>query len=150
MSKPAKRIDIVTLKTVKERSILYPERKVSSPEKAAELIRPFIEDSDREMFMVLYMNTKNEPVGLHTVSIGTINAALVSPPEVFKAALLSNAAALIVFHNHPSGHIQPSKEDINITKRLTEAGQILGIHVTDHIIIGDEGKYYSFKEENQL
>ena len=59
MSKPAKRIDIVTLKTVKERSILYPERKVSSPEKAAEIIRPFIEDSDREMFMVLYMNTKN-------------------------------------------------------------------------------------------
>ena len=148
---PAKRVDIVSIKMVREGSVLYKNRKVSSPNDAVELIRDFLEDVDREKFVVAYLNNKNEPTAIHTVSIGTLNSSLVHPREVMKAAILSNANAILLSHNHPSGwDVNPSDDDINITKRLVEAGKILGIEILDHIIIGENGKYYSFKEEGRL
>ena len=135
---------------MKEGSILYPERTVSSPALAVKLIRPFLEDCDREKFMVVYLNTKNEPVCINTVSIGTVNASLVNPSEVFKIGMLSNCNSLILFHNHPSGSTVPSQEDKAITKRLLECGTLLGLKVLDHIIVGAEGAFYSFKEQQQL
>lgn len=83
------------------------------------------------------------------ISIGSLNASIVHPREVFNRAIKRSAASILAVHNHPSGHVEPSREDINITKRLSEVGQIVGIPMVDHIIIGKD-KYYSFKEQNQL
>jgi len=144
----AKRVNIVSLKMVKESSVLYQQRRVVSPSDAAELVREFLEDSDREKFVVAYLNTKNEPTAIHTVSIGTVNSSLVHPREVMKGAILSNATSIILSHNHPSGsNVKPSDEDVKITKRLVEAGKLIGIEIIDHVIIGHDGRYFSFKEE---
>ncbi|MDF2700734.1 MAG: repair protein RadC [Haloplasmataceae bacterium] len=147
---PAKRISVVTLKLIREGSILYESRKISSPETAAELGRKFIENSDREEFIICCLDTKNQPLSISVISIGSLNSAIVHPREVYKVAILSNASSIIAFHNHPSGDTEPSVEDINLTNRLTEAGKVIGIQLVDHIIIGSEGRYYSFKEESLL
>lgn len=145
----AKRVDIISLQVVKEKSVLYKQRKVSSPGDAYELVREFLENLDREHFVVAYLDVKNQPTAIHTISVGTLSASLVHPREVFKTAIACNAASIILSHNHPSGEIQPSLEDIGITKRLVEVGDILGIKVMDHIVVGDDC-YYSFKEENKI
>lgn len=141
----SKRVEIVSIKLVKESSMLYSKRKVTSPYDAAELLRDFIENSDREMLLVCCLDTKNQPNYISVVSIGTLNSSLVHPREVFKTAILGNSASIIIAHNHPSGDISPSSEDINITNRLKEAGKIMGIDLIDHIIIGDRS-YTSLKE----
>lgn len=148
-STPAKRISIVSIKMVREASILYEVRKISSPGDAAELGRRFLDDADREQLLVCCLDTKNQPVALNVVSIGSLNSSIVHPREVFKAAILSNAASIIVFHNHPSGDPSPSSEDISITNRLKECGKIIGIDLIDHIIIGNE-RHYSLKERGIL
>ncbi len=145
----AKKVDIITLKVVRESSLLYKPRKIQVPEDAFELIRSFLEDADREMFTVIYLNTKNEPTAIHTVSVGTLNSSLVHPREVFKAAVLVNAASLILAHNHPSNDVQPSREDIEITRKLVDAGNILGVQVLDHIVVGS-GRFRSMKNAGIL
>jgi DNA repair protein RadC len=142
-----KRIDIISVKMLKESSIMYEKRKITSSNEAARLIKDFIGDADREIFVILCLNTKNEPTAIHTVSIGTLNSSMVHPREVFKAAILANSANILLAHNHPSGNVAPSKEDIEITKRLNEAGKILGIEVLDHIIVGEYGNFCSLKEK---
>ena len=146
----AKRVDIVSLKVVKESSVLYETRKISNPYDAYKLVKNFLIDSDREKFIVACLDTKNQPTNIHLVSIGSLNSAIVHPREVFKVAMLSNASNIICFHNHPSGNINPSGEDENITRRLKECGEILGIGLVDHIIVGDNDKYFSFKENNKI
>lgn len=146
----AKRVDIVSLKIVKESSVLYETRKISNPYDAYKLAKDFLIDSDREKFIVACLNTKNQPVNMQVVSIGSLNSAIVHPREVFKVAMLSNASNIICFHNHPSGNIDPSVEDENITIRLKECGDILGIGLVDHIIVGDNDTYFSFKENNKI
>ena len=143
---PAKRVGIVSLKLVKESSVLYETRTISSPYDSYKLIKNFLIDSDREKFVVACLDTKNQPVNISVVSIGNVNSAIVHPREVFKVAMLSNASKIICFHNHPSGNLKCSKEDENITNRLKECGEILGIELVDHIIVGDNDKYFSFKE----
>lgn len=144
---PAKRVNIVSIKMVRDGSILYGTRTISTPSEAAELGRRFIEDADREQLLVCCLDTKNMPNSISIVSVGTLNSSLVHPREVFKVALLSNAASVILFHNHPSSDINPSSEDINVTKRLKEAAKILGVDMLDHIIIGGEGRFCSLKEK---
>jgi len=109
----------------------------------ARMLRPVFEKSDREMFVVILLNAQHRPIGLNTVSIGTLTASTAHPREVFKPAIAGNAAAVIVAHNHPSGDPSPSAEDVELTKRLRDAGELLGIRVLDHVILG-EGKQYSF------
>jgi DNA repair protein RadC len=145
----AKRIDIVSLKLVKESSLLYKERSVRSPEDGYQLMKLFLADKDREYFIVASLDTKNQPVSINVCHIGSLNASIVHPREVMKSAILSNAASIIVGHNHPSGKPEPSKEDIDVTKRLVEAGKIIGIDVIDHIIVGDE-TYTSLKEKGYI
>jgi len=99
----------------------------------------------KEIFKVVLLNTKNEIITDVDVSIGTLNSSLVHPREVFKEAIKRSSNKMILMHNHPSGSVEPSKEDKNITNRLIKCGEIIGIEVIDHIIIGD-GLYYSFKE----
>ena len=149
MSNVEKRVNIVWIKMVKESSFLYQTRTVSSPNDAYEMIREQLKDLDREQFIIACLNTKNEPTNISVVAVGTLNKAIVHPREVFKTAILSNAANVIAFHNHPSGDTEPSQQDIQLTNRLYEAGELLGIKLLDHLIIGD-GTFTSLKEKGYL
>ena len=141
-----KRVDIVSIKVVKDYSIQYSPRKVSNPRDAYKLFERFLLDIDREKFLVACFNTKNEPVNISVVSVGTLNSSLVHPREVMKIAILSNSNSIMIAHNHPSGSLEPSTEDKNITDRLIKVCEILGIKLLDHIIIGTKDNYFSFKE----
>ncbi|MDD3307681.1 MAG: DNA repair protein RadC [Acetobacterium sp.] len=147
---PAKRIQILSLRLVREGSILYQTRKISSPKDAVGIGQQFLEDADREQVIVCCLDTKNQPLSISVVSMGILNSSLIHPREIFKTAILTNAASLILYHNHPSGETEPSTEDINITKRIKEAGVLMSIELIDHIIIGSEGRYLSLKEEGLL
>lgn len=139
-------IQIVSIKMIKESSLYYQYKQIHSPEESEELIRQFIGDIDRETLVLVTLDTKNHPTSISTVSIGSLNSSIVHPREVFKPAILSNSASIIIGHNHPSGDPTPSNEDINITNRIKEGGKILGIELLDHIVIGFDN-YVSFKEE---
>ena len=149
MSNVAKRINIVSIKMVKESSFLYQTRQILSPNDAYEMIKEQLEGLDREQFIIACLNTKNEPTNISVVSVGSLNKAIVHPREVFKTAILSNAASIMAFHNHPSGAITPSQQDIQLIPRLVEAGELLGIKLLDHLIIGD-GTFTSLKEKGYL
>lgn len=146
MSKHAKRVNIVQVKLVREKVLHYSNRKIRSPEDAYNLMKEFLGDADREHFVVLCLDTKNQPTCIQTVHIGSLNASIVHPREVLKSALLSNSASIIVGHNHPSNVCDPSPEDIQVTERLVEAGKIIGIDVLDHLIICTD----SFKSLKEL
>lgn len=109
----------------------------------------FLMEETKEVFITLHLDGKNRVICMDLVSLGTLNQSLVHPREVFKTACLSNAAAIILVHQHPTGDPSPSSEDIAITRRLKEAGEIMGIKILDHIIIGD-GEYLSFVERGLL
>jgi DNA repair protein RadC len=108
-----------------------------------------LREETRENFLALHLDAKNKLLCLDRIAIGSLNAAIIHPREVFKSCLLSSAAALLLIHNHPSGNTSPSREDIEITGRLKEASELLGIRILDHIIIGAEG-YYSFADQGLL
>lgn len=147
---PAKRIQVVSLRMVRERtSLLYPQRRIINPKDAADLFRQFIGDCDREVFCIMTLDTKNQPTALHEVSCGTLNASLVHPRETYKLAILANAASIIGCHNHPSGDPTPSSEDVEITERIRDAGLLMGIELLDHIVLG-EGSFVSLKERGLM
>ena len=108
-----------------------------------------LQDQPSEVFAILCLSTKHRVIGYHEVSRGTLDTALVHPREVFKAAILANAAAIILTHNHPSGDPTPSADDLTLTQRLVEAGRLLGIDVLDHIVIGD-GMWVSIMELGRI
>lgn len=141
----AKRVDIVSIKMVKEKSIFYKERNICSPSQAYEILRGFLEDLDREQMIVMCLDAKNQPTNISVASVGTLNSSLVHPREIFKLAILANTSSIILAHNHPSGNPSPSNEDIKVTQRLKEVGTLIGIDVIDHLIIGED-KYVSLKE----
>ena len=147
---PSKRVDIVAIKMVKEGSILYTKRKITSPSDAVSIGNEFLHNADREKLLVCSLDTRNQPLTINIASEGSLNSAIVHPREIFKAAILSNAASIILFHNHPSGDVSPSNEDINITRRIKEAGKIIGIELLDHIIIGFNSNFCSLKEKGFL
>jgi len=109
----------------------------------------FLMKETKEQFITLHLDGKNRIICMDLVSIGSLNQSIVHPREVFKTALLSNAAALILIHQHPTGDPTPSSEDLSITRRLKEAGEIIGVKVLDHIVVGD-GEYVSFVERGLL
>lgn len=109
----------------------------------------FLMRETKEMFLTLHLDGKNRVVCVDQVSVGSLNQSIVHPREVFKSACLSNCASLLLIHQHPTGDPSPSQEDIAITRRLKEAGELMGIKVLDHIIVGD-GEYLSFVERGLL
>lgn len=136
----------------KEYSINYPEldRKMNSPEKVSILAKNFLHlhtESEEYLYM-LCLNVKLEMTSLFELSHGNVNSSIVGVREMFQKALLANAVNIIVMHNHPSGDCTPSREDINITKRMVEAGKIVGVDVLDHIIVGQN--YCSLKEKGYI
>ncbi|MDQ3508505.1 MAG: DNA repair protein RadC, partial [Actinomycetota bacterium] len=121
---------------------------ISSPADVDGLLRGRIANQDRENFVAVLLNTKNEVIESPTISVGTLSSSLVHPREVFKPAIRASAASVVLSHNHPSGKVEPSREDREVTKRLVEAAEIIGIEVLDHVIIGEE--HFSMKEHGML
>lgn len=143
-----KGIDLVTVRLINENR-LFKDIIIDSPDKAVKFLGEMLGDYDREAIYMINMNTRAKPINVHMVSLGTINQSLCSPREIFKVALLSNASMMILMHNHPSGNIRPSDDDVLLTKHLIQAGELLEIPVADHIIVGRENgnmNYYSMRE----
>lgn len=122
---------------------------VSSPGDAAGLVMEEMRHNLREHFRAVLLDTKNKVLGIEEISIGSLNTSLVHPREVFRPAIRKACASIILIHNHPSGDPTPSREDLDVTRRLREAGRLIGIEILDHIIIGD-GKFVSFREKGLL
>lgn len=138
-----KSVNIMKCKLVKESEIPYSS--ITSAEHAVDLFRTFgVADAAEEIFAIVCLAVDGSIVGIHEISHGDLSSSLVHPREVFKRAILNNAAAIIMCHNHPSGNITPSVEDKAITERIKAAGEILGISVLDHIIVSTS-EYISFK-----
>ncbi len=138
------RIKLVTIGLVKD----APESpySITSPEVALKSL-DHIRHADREHFVCLHLNSRNQINAVETVSVGTLNASLVHPREVFKAAILNNAASVIIAHNHPSNDVTPSREDIELTRRMVQAGEIIGIEILDHMIVSPDS-FISMKQAN--
>lgn len=122
---------------------------IRSPQDAAEILTEQLRYLQKEHFVCLFLNTKNHVISQETLSMGSLNASIVHPREVFRAAIKCSSASIICAHNHPSGDPAPSKEDIALTARLLKAGEIVGIDVLDHLIIGDKG-FVSLKEQGHM
>ena len=143
-------LNVVNIRLVKEPSIISDEP-VRCSDDASRLIRELMSGFDREVFAILNLASDGKPINMNVVSIGTLNASLVSPREVFKSSILSNAACFIAYHCHPSGNPKPSMEDFEATQRLREAGAILDIKMADHIIVAcGRDKTFSFASNNYL
>ena len=119
---------------------------VTGPQDVVRLCAPQFRGSDREHFWALALNTKNQLLRIIEVSVGSLNASIVHPRELFKEAIRLSAASVVVVHNHPSGDPTPSGADIQLTRRLVKAGDVLGIEVMDHVVIGDSGEHASLRD----
>ena len=144
------KVNVVSIQLVKERTLTYSFKQIVGPKDIAAIAEDFLAGVDREHIVVMCLDTKQNINAINTISVGTLNTSLVHPREVFKPAILANSNSIIIFHNHPSGDPSPSRDDLDITKRLVEAGNILGIEVLDHLIIGDNGSYVSLKERGVI
>ena len=119
---------------------------VKTPEEVVNLVRSRLQDKKKEYFLAILLDTRNRPIKVSEISVGSLDSSIVHPREVFKEAISASAASVIFAHNHPSGDPTASEDDIELTKRLAEVGEIMGIDVLDHIVIGDK-KYLSLKRE---
>ena len=142
-------LDRVAIRMVKEPP-LYSSTPVRSPDDAVRLMAEMLKGYDREVFCIVNFRNDMTPINMNIVSMGTLNASLVHPREILKSSILSNAAHVMAFHNHPSGSLSPSQEDIQITDRLQKLLDLAGIPLLDHIIIGNGDRYYSFRENQTL
>lgn len=141
-------LDRVSIRLVKD-APLYSDKPLTNPWLVAEALGKELCEMDREVMCVINMKTNSVPINCSIVSMGSLNASIVTPREVFKSSILSNAASIILLHNHPSGSLEPSKADLELTARLKVAGDYIGIEVLDHIIVGgDNSHYFSFAENN--
>lgn len=141
------KIQVVHLQMVKDDEVIYGRQVLDTPKDTAALVRDLIGDMDRECLVVCATDTKMKPTYIQIVGIGTINYCPASIPEVFKAVLLSNSAYILLAHNHPSGDCTPSSDDLAFTERVRRAGELLGIRLIDHIIVGGGDDFYSLREE---
>lgn len=143
-------LEVVNIRLVREPS-LYSEIPVTSPESAIKILAKELAAYDREAVFILNLQSNGKVINLNIVSLGTVNSALISSRELFKSSILSNAASVIVIHNHPGGSLEPSQQDIQITRKIQKGGEILDIPLLDHIIVaGVSGKTYSFRDAGLL
>jgi DNA repair protein RadC len=150
-SNPSTFIPTYRIALVRDSSLPFDRCRIANSSQAHPIIRKLIEthgQSDREQFCVVMLNVKNEITGVNIVSTGSVSSASVCPREVLKPAILSNAAAMILSHNHPSGDVEPSQEDLAVTKTIIQASRIIGIQVHEHIIVSmHDDRYYSFADQ---
>ena len=147
---PKKKVGIIRLEMIKEGRCLYGMERFNDPEMAADMIRPLVGRSGREMFLVMSLDVKLTPLALEIVTVGSVNACFVDMKDVFRHSILNNAARLICFHNHPSGDPTPSSEDEDLIEKVGKCGELLGVELVDHIIIGEDKKYFSFRNAGLL
>lgn len=136
-------IPVYRVALVKERGITLSEDRMTDSEAVYKLVRSYLDGVDREHLVVVLLDNKNAIIGINTVSIGSLTGSMAHPREVFKPAILVNAASVVLAHNHPSVDPTPSPEDDKTHTRMTQAGEILCIKVLDHLILGDN-RYYSY------
>ncbi len=142
-----KNISVVRLEMVKDRTISYGKKQVTGPAELAEIGYELLGKSDKEIFLCVCLNVRNNINAINIVATGSSTGITLLPYEVFKVPVISNSVSIALLHNHTSGNPAPSNEDIRITEKLIEAGKVLGIAVVDHVIVGD-GEYYSFTEND--
>lgn len=122
----------------------------NTPKAVVQLVGPAISGLKREVFVTLLLNTRHRLIKMETVSVGSLAASIVHPREVFRPAIQAAAASVILAHNHPSGDPAPSEDDLEITRRLVKTGELLGIEVLDHVIVGADGTFVSFRERGLI
>ena len=143
------KLENVSIRMVKEPPLLC-DNPVNSPGRAVEVLFDLLHDYDRELMIVVNLKTDMTPINMSIVSMGTVNASLASSREMLKTSILSNAAAVMIFHNHPSGRVYPSEADIRLTDKLIQAYSVMDIAVLDHIVLGPNRDYFSFRENSKL
>ncbi len=143
-------LPVYSTRLVRETTVSFSERyHVQCPGDVALILQDYFRDKDREEFVAVLLDTASTIIGLVRVSVGGLSSSIVEPKQVFKAAILGNAAKLLVAHNHPSGNPEPSREDVLVTKQLVEAGKLLGLPVLDHLIV-TEGGFVSLSERGLI
>jgi DNA repair protein RadC len=144
-------VPIYRITLVRDGTMQTATKQIRTSQDAADIVRQYLDGADREHFVVILLDQKNKVIGITTVSIGSLTASVVHPRDVYKAAILANAASIVCAHNHPSGNAAPSQEDRAITQRLRDSGTLLGISMLDHVIVGDgTTSYFSFADEGLL
>ncbi len=138
----------IEISMVREVQISDSKYRCSEEIAESELAKDLIK-SDREKLICLHLNTKNQIISFEVISIGSLTASIAHPREVYKSAILANAASVIFMHNHPSGDPQYSNDDLEVTRKLVKAGEILGINVLDHIVVAQKG-FFSFRQHNLI
>lgn len=146
---PGRYVGLVHLKVVRESQSLYGPGEITGPKEAVEMVRPLLAEADREMVVVLSLSVRMRPQAAEIAAVGGTAQCPIDLRSIFKHALLNNAVHILCFHNHPSGDPSPSSEDFLVTERIREAGELLGVSLVDHIIIGED-RFYSFKEQGIL
>ena len=149
MKADKKRIDLISLKVCREKSIKYENRSIGDPKIAYEIIKGFLGNTDREYFIVVNLNARNEPCSVEICGIGTLTTTIVHPREIFKSAIATNAEKIIIAHSHPSNSLKPSNGDITTTQNLLNVANILQIPMIDHLILGEDD-FFSFTEHGLL
>lgn len=143
-------LDVVSVRLVKN-APLFSDKKITTPEDAVSLLGELLCEMDREVVCVINLKTDGTPINCNFASMGAISQAVAEPRELFKTAILSNAAKMMLVHNHPSGMLEPSKEDTILTDRMLKLTALLGIPLIDHVIVGgDNSRYFSFREKEML
>lgn len=143
-------LPVYRLKLVRGGTLRLPKVRVAGPLRAARIISEFIGDADREMLVALFLDSEQVPTGIQTVAVGTIDMVATTPREVFKGAVLANADAIVLGHNHTHGSLDPSDEDVRMTKAMIDVGIVLGITVVDHVIVGPSGRFVSLRKKGLL
>ena len=143
-------LDVVSVRLVKD-APLCSEHPITSPKDAVSLLGEYLCEMDREILCVINLRTDGKPINCHFASMGSLNESTAHPREIFKASILSNAASMMLMHNHPSGNLTPSKHDTMMTDRMAKMCELMGIPLLDHVIVGgDNRQYFSFKEKKLL
>ncbi len=140
-------MDQVSIRLVKEPPLISSEP-ITGPESAVNILGEYLKDFARELMILVNLRSDGKPINMNIMSIGTINASIACPREALKASILSNAAAVMLFHNHPSGNLKPSREDVMTTDKMMKAYKLLDIQVLDHIILGPDRQFYSMREHD--
>lgn len=143
-------LEVVSVRLVKD-APLFSDHKIISPEDAIKIVGDFLCEMDREVLCIINLKTDGSPINCSIVSIGAVNQTIAEPRELFKASILSNAAGMIIVHNHPSSDLTPSKADTILTDRMLKLTELMGIKLMDHIIVGgNNSRYFSFREKELL
>ena len=137
----------VSIRMVREPPLISDEP-ITGPESAVNILGEYLSDFDREVMVLVNLRSDGRPINMNIMSIGTINASIAVPREALKTSILSNACSVMLFHNHPSGNLNPSREDIRTTDRMIKAYELLGMSVLDHIILGPDRQFYSLREHD--